>query len=65
MPDPVVESGNVSLYWYRPIITDWTVVANRPDITMVVDRSEWREMIVDITVLHDENHVKAEKDVFF
>ena len=49
------------MYWDRSIITDKTIVANKPDI-VVVDRSERRAMIVDITVPHDENLVKAEKD---
>ncbi|KAJ8723807.1 hypothetical protein PYW07_007787 [Mythimna separata] len=61
VPDPVLDNGHVILYWDRSIITDRTVVANKPDI-VVVDRIERRAMIVDITVPHDENLVKAEKD---
>ena len=62
VPDPVLENGNITLYWDRSIITDRTIVANKSDI-VVVDRLERRAMIVDITVPHDENLVKAEKDI--
>ncbi|MBF2463456.1 hypothetical protein ICI39_14075, partial [Listeria welshimeri] len=61
VPDPVLENGRVTLYWDRSIITDRTVAANKPDI-VVIDRSERRTIIVDITIPHDENLVKAEKD---
>ena len=61
VPDPVLENGNVTLYWDRSIITDRTIVANKPDI-VVIDRLERRAMIVDIAVPHDENLVKAERD---
>ncbi|CAH0678041.1 unnamed protein product [Spodoptera exigua] len=60
-PDPVLDNGHITLYWDRSIITDRTIVANKPDI-VVVDRKERRAMIVDIAVPHDENLVKAEKD---
>ena len=63
-PDPVLDNGNITLYWDRPIITDRTIVANKPDI-VVIDRLVRRAMIVDITVPHDENLVKAEKDKQF
>ena len=61
VPDPVLENGNITLYWDQSIITDRTIVAKKPNI-VVVDRSERRAMIVDITVLHDGNLVKAKKD---
>ena len=60
-PDPVLDNGHITLYWDRPITTDRTVVANRPDI-VVIDRLERRTMIVDLTIPHDENLVKAEKE---
>lgn len=60
-PPPVLENGRATLYWDRSIITDRTIVANKPDIVLV-DRSERRAVLVDITVPHDENLVKAEKD---
>ena len=61
VPDPVLENSNVTLYWDRPIITDRTSVANKPDI-VVVDCLERRAMIVGIAVPHDVNLVKAEND---
>ncbi|CAB3220135.1 unnamed protein product [Arctia plantaginis] len=61
VPDPVLENGRATLYWDRPIITDRTIVANKPDI-VVIDRLERRAMIVDITIPHDDNLLKAEKD---
>ncbi|XP_050552268.1 uncharacterized protein LOC126911117 isoform X2 [Spodoptera frugiperda] len=61
VPDPVLENGHITLYWDRSIITDRTIVANKPDI-VVIDRQARRAMIVDITIPHDENLVKAEKD---
>ncbi|CAB3260828.1 unnamed protein product [Arctia plantaginis] len=61
VPDPVLENGRATLYWDRSIITDRTIVANKPDI-VVIDRLERRAMIVDIAVPHDENLVKVEKE---
>ena len=61
VPDPVLENGHAALYWGRSIITDRTILVNKPDI-VVIDRRERRAMIVDITVPHDENLVKAEND---
>lgn len=61
VPDPVLENDHVTLYWDRSIITDRTIVANKPDI-VVIDRLARRTMIVDITIPHDENLVKAEKE---
>ena len=49
MPQPAFQSDNISLYWDRCIIADRTIEANAPDI-VVVDRSEWRVMIVYIMV---------------
>ena len=61
VPDPVLENDHVKLYWDRSIITDRTIVANKPDIVMM-DRSARRVMIIDVTIPHDENLVKAEKE---
>ncbi|XP_063825313.1 uncharacterized protein LOC135074861 [Ostrinia nubilalis] len=60
-PVPVLENGHALLYWDRSIITDRTIVCNKPDI-VVVDRSQRRTVLVDITIPHDENLVKAEKE---
>ncbi|XP_063619204.1 uncharacterized protein LOC134792018 [Cydia splendana] len=61
LPAPVLENGHATLYWDRSIITDRTIVANKPDI-VIIDRSQRRAVLVDITIPHDENLVKAEKD---
>ena len=60
-PTPVLENGRATLYWDRSVITDRTIVANKPDI-VIIDRSQRRAVLVDITIPHDENLVKAEKD---
>lgn len=60
-PVPVLENGHATLYWDRSVITDRTIVANKPDIVLT-DRSQRRAILVDITIPHDENLVKAEKD---
>jgi len=61
VPDPVLDNGRVTLYWDRSIITDRHIVANKPDIVMI-DRLERRAVIVDVTIPHDGNLVKAEKE---
>ncbi|KAA5659599.1 hypothetical protein F3G64_34350, partial [Pseudomonas aeruginosa] len=60
-PQPVLDNGHVTLYWDRSIITDRYIVANKPDI-VIIDRSARRAVLVDVTIPHDENLVKAEKD---
>ncbi|CAH2084520.1 unnamed protein product [Euphydryas editha] len=60
-PAPVLERDGVRLYWDRPITTDRTILANKPDI-VVMDRAQSRVFLVDITIPHDENLVKAETD---
>jgi hypothetical protein len=61
VPDPVLENDHVTMYWDLPIITDRTIFANKPDI-VVIDRSARRAVIIDITIPHDENLVKTDKD---
>ncbi|CAH2094527.1 unnamed protein product [Euphydryas editha] len=60
-PAPVLERDGVRLYWDRPIATDRTILANKPDI-VVMDRAQSRVFLVDITIPHDENLVKAETE---
>lgn len=60
-PASVLENGRTLLNWDRFIITDRTIVVNKPDI-VIVDWSHRRAVLVDITMPHDENLVKAEKD---
>ncbi|KAG6455661.1 hypothetical protein O3G_MSEX009336 [Manduca sexta] len=61
IPQPVLENDHATLYWDRSIITDRTIVANKPDI-VIVDRLSRRAILVDVTIPHDDNLVKAEKD---
>ncbi|CAH0702994.1 unnamed protein product [Spodoptera exigua] len=61
VPNPVLEKDHITLYWDRSIITDRTIVANKPDI-VVVDRLARRTTIIDVAIPHDENLEKAEKD---
>ncbi|RVE46395.1 hypothetical protein evm_008929 [Chilo suppressalis] len=60
-PEQVLENSHATLYWDRSIITDRTIVANKPDIVLI-DRHERRAVVVDVAVPHDDNLVKAEKD---
>ncbi|CAH2093698.1 unnamed protein product [Euphydryas editha] len=60
-PAPVLERDGVRLYWDLPIATDRTILANKPDI-VVMDRAQSRVFLVDITIPHDENLVKAETE---
>ncbi|XP_052738597.1 uncharacterized protein LOC112058219 [Bicyclus anynana] len=59
-PVPVLERDGVRLYWDRSIITDRTILANKPDI-VVLDRAQSRVFLVDITIPYDENLVRAER----
>ncbi|XP_022836903.1 uncharacterized protein LOC111364281, partial [Spodoptera litura] len=60
-PDAVLENDRAKLYWDRPIITDRTILANKPDIVLM-DQTESRVFLVDITIPYDENLVRAEAD---
>ncbi|CAK1586333.1 unnamed protein product [Parnassius mnemosyne] len=61
MPEAVLENDRARLYWDRAIITDRTILANKPDIVLM-DRAQSRIFLVDITIPYDENLVKAETD---
>jgi hypothetical protein len=60
-PLPVLENNAAKLYWDRPILTDRTIPANRPDIVLI-DRSKCVTYIIDVTIPHDENLEKANRD---
>lgn len=60
-PAPVLENDRAKLYWDRSVITDRTILANKPDIVLM-DRAQSRVFLVDITIPHDENLVKAETE---
>ncbi|CAG4958012.1 unnamed protein product [Parnassius apollo] len=59
LPEAVLENDRARLYWDRAIITDRTILANKPDIVLM-DRVQSRIFLVDITIPYDENLVKAE-----
>lgn len=61
VPEAVLENDRAKLYWDRSIITDRTILANKPDIVLM-DRAESRVFLVDITIPYDENLVRAEAD---
>jgi hypothetical protein len=53
-PAPVLENGRATLYFDRSVITDGTIVANRPDIVLI-DQSKRQTVLVNITIPRDEN----------
>ncbi|CAH2239471.1 jg21479 [Pararge aegeria aegeria] len=58
---PVLERDSVRLYWDRSIITDRTILANKPDI-VINDRAQSSVFLVDITIRYDKNLVRAETE---
>ncbi|CAG4996135.1 unnamed protein product [Parnassius apollo] len=60
-PEAVLENDCARLYWDRAVITDRTILANKPDIVLM-DRAQSRIFLVDTTIPYDENLVKAEID---
>lgn len=61
LPPAVLESGECTLYWDRPVITDKTVDHNRPDI-LLINKKEKKAIIVDIAVPLTQNVRKAEQE---
>lgn len=53
-PPPVLENSHVTLYWDRSIVTDRTIISNRPDI-VIMDRDSKCATLVDIAIPHDGN----------
>lgn len=53
-PPPVLENGRYKLYWDRPMITDRTIRANRPDIVLF-DKVEKKITLLDIAVPLNNN----------
>jgi hypothetical protein len=39
-PGNVLENDNFKLYWNRSIITDKTILSNRPDITLMKEKNK-------------------------
>ncbi|CAH2270127.1 jg7661 [Pararge aegeria aegeria] len=58
-PESVLENSSALLYWDRTIITDRYITVNKP---VLVYRLVRRAIIVGITVPHEDNLMKAEKE---
>jgi hypothetical protein len=48
-PEPILQSGNMILYWDKSIVTDKTVDFNRPDI-VTSDKENKTTLVIDIAV---------------
>ena len=57
-PKAVIETDTIQLYWNRPIITDKTVINNRPDIVLK-DKASKIVTIIDVSHPLDHNLQKA------
>jgi hypothetical protein len=53
-PQTVIENNTHKIYWDNPILTDKTITANRPDITLV-DKQTKTTYLIDISVPSDTN----------
>jgi len=57
-PANVLENDNFKLYWNRSIITDKTILANRPDITCTNKKTK-TTYLIDIAVPNTHNLAKT------
>lgn len=53
-PKNVIENNTAKLYWDRDIITDRTILSNRPDITLTLKQTN-TTYLIDITVPNTHN----------
>lgn len=53
-PPRVLENNNHKIYWDNTILTDKTIVANRPDITLV-DKQKATTYLIDISIPNAPN----------
>ena len=60
-PQPVVESGDITILWDVPIITDREIKCNRPDI-VVKDRKTRTCQFIDVTIPFDRNILTKERE---
>lgn len=60
-PDKVAQHNNVVLLWDVPIITDRTILANRPDIVLH-DKQKNTCLLIDISVPDDANIILKESE---
>lgn len=54
IPQPIHENEKFKIYWDRAIITDRTIINNRPDIT-IVNKENKTTTLVEISVPNDNN----------
>ena len=57
-PESVLESSGCKLYWDRSVLTDRTILANRPDIILTIKNSKMTYLI-DITIPNTHNLQQA------
>jgi hypothetical protein len=57
-PANVLENDNFKLYWNRSIITNKTIPANRPDITLTNTKTK-TTYLIDIAVPNTHNLAKT------
>ena len=57
-PLPTVMKGQITVYWYLPILTDKMVNFNKPDI-VVWDAENQNAQLIDMSVPQDYNIVKV------
>jgi hypothetical protein len=53
-PQPVLENNNFKIYWDRPVITDKTILANRPDL-IIINKENKTAKLIDIAHPNDHN----------
>ena len=60
-PASVLENDNSKLYWNRSILTDKTILFNRPDITLMNKKTK-NTFLIDIAVPNTHNLAKTIAD---
>ena len=60
-PANVLENDNLKLYWNRSILTDKTILFNRPDITFMNKKTK-NTFLIDIAVPNKHNLAKTVTD---
>jgi hypothetical protein len=60
-PASVLENDNFKLYWNRSVLTDKTILFNRPDITFMNKKTK-NKFLIDIAVPNTHNLAKTITD---
>ncbi len=53
-PQPVLENESTKIYWDWPVITDRTILANRPGI-IIIDKINKTAKLIDVAHPNDHN----------